>query len=284
MKKKMIAGILAFAMAASLWGCGAGGAEKDSAAENGEAGEETAERQESGEESGEDAEASEKRDDWFSEQGLTISPLGEFTFEYPVYKGEKNFSVIYDYDAVLGVESTEINIAIADTIKDGYRKEEAVLTFDLTEAAKYTGDDYSAIPQIGIFCFDRYTGNAFADCWLDIETLEAKIKENGFPEGEIASFIRGDSTWAEGRCKECRVTVLCPEEYDGVVVRVQRNTSDLYAEISDSTMYLSVEDDFFEGNSFLTDVGVKPFLSDDCVFFCAEESCGLNPEQRRQEV
>ncbi len=141
---------------------------------------------------------------WLEEQGITITPQGDFTYQTMGSDGTND----------LGEFDVSSNVSISETTEgaeEGFKKVIAVFQEDYSQR---TGGKYLCWHS----AFDRYTGIAF-------EISNDTIYDNGSRAGVIPIEYDGKTyetsieyDWTtDGNKATMTVTVTCPEDYDGTV-------------------------------------------------------------------
>lgn len=150
---------------------------------------------------------------WFEEQGLVITPQGDFTFITAAGSAERE--ILDTFEVMANVVITETT----DGVETGYKKVIAVFTQNNDESLKIPG----AVGSWSWVCaFDRYTGTALL---YDSEAEFVHPHEQN-PEGEFVTIVIGEDRYDLSltidqpqslpvAIKEC--TVICPVDYDGIV-------------------------------------------------------------------
>lgn len=242
--KKFAAIVLSLSMLSMLAGCGKEAAETSETEETEEVEVTETEAVEETEESKpEETEETETEATeavpatWFEEQGLEITPQGDFDF-LSEFMGDtfEGLDVHFDSNVVI-TESTE-------GCEEGYKTVTAEFAVDFTDTFTYGGmhlevDDH---PSTWISAFDRYTGISF---------------EPGGEENPISLDVDGETyditctfDWShdydEGAVDYCTVTVTCPVDYDGTVFYIGHGAG--------GSSGISFDDDFdFTARSYTID-------------------------------
>lgn len=242
MQKKFLALFLSLCLLAAMTtGCGGNSAPQasrsddtatiggDQSSQGGQSSEETPSSQETSEPPAEEPEPEpEPVKTWFEEQGLTITPQGDFTYLTGAINinGEK-----------VGAYEVKANAVITETtdgVEPGYKKVSIVCTNDI--------GGYVNVPNaIGYYiwrtAFDRYTGIAFE---FDSSTSYTDFGETSQKEGFI-TIVNGDESYDVSIAFEWTnnnpimigtTTVTCPVDYDGVVFQVGYSDAKLVDENS----------------------------------------------------
>lgn len=156
-------------------------------------------------------------DDWIAEHGIVVSPLGDCQVTMGGYDSESG--------EIKGDFTADVNVTVSESTEgaaDGFKKVSALFTID---AADCTGDG------ILFWCsaFDRYTGTSFE---FD-NTVNYQLQgEHTTPDGFI-TIKREDAyydvavefeTENEGTLIYKTITVTCPEDYDGTVFQIGKDS------------------------------------------------------------
>lgn len=146
--------------------------------------------------------------DWFEEQGLVITPQGNFTFTTMAYDDSRN-----DVDT-FEVKADAVITETTDGVEDGYKEVTMVCNMDFSAS-----DEWGQWSWIA--AFDRYTGTVFA---FDSSTQHTGYGEASSREGFV-TIVNGDDSYevsvSYGGVNNypniaSTATVICPIDYDGV--------------------------------------------------------------------
>lgn len=265
MNKKIVAGIFIIAVAgAMLFGCGKKTAdqpkEESTALETGreekEAGNEPAQASNQTEDIEKEAKASVlKEGGWFEDQGLTITPQGDYTSSIALY--DDTGTLLKTVDAVSNVEIINVSEAVGYNEYD-YKKIVFLVEYEdirnqVLEESQETGiwQDHN---RPTVFCFDRNTGTAFSVADASVPGFEEEFKEKGLNGEAVYTVVSG--------VEETTVILYCPLDYEGAVFGVQdclEEDSQMLSEFSEKV--LNADRTIGKGPE------IGPLLHDDCVFF-----------------
>jgi len=203
---------------------------------------------------------------WFEEQGLTITPQGNFTLKTEL------FNVHGEHICDIEVPSTATITETTEGVEDGYKKVIAVFTNDYSAIDAQYGNTYNGSIAItdsdgfediinhgtGTMAFDRYSGASFENnssapagdshggAMISVE-YEGKTYELTFNFEYTYEYDNdnciGTSTY----------TVVCPVEYDGVVFQQGYLSYDLWQknyEFDDSKLYTMDQYPSFANNGY----------------------------------
>lgn len=147
-------------------------------------------------------------DSWFKDQGLTITPQGDFELVTEFVNGGNLGSKITVASNVQIQETTE-------GVKDGYKVIQAYFTLDFSKY--FDMGDFKLVvddrPSSWISVFDRYTGITYEPGGVNVP-----IEYNG-----QNIEVKCDFEWSRNETMDveyCLVYVLCPVDYDGAVFYV----------------------------------------------------------------
>ena len=155
---------------------------------------------------------------WFEEKGLVITPQGDFGFLTAAGSSERE---------ILGTFMVQANVVITETtdgVEPGYKKVTAVFTQNNDGSLNIPG-------AVGSWsssgAFDRYTGPLLLDYDPeDEEKAEFLHPHELDPEEKFITIVIGensyDLSYSEDQLQSLPVaikeyTVICPEDYDGIV-------------------------------------------------------------------
>lgn len=272
MKKKIMAHMLVVAMvAAVLSGCGESDQPGNESAVTEATGEEMEAENGSAQTEGmteaetESGEAS-KEGNWFADQGLTVTPKGDFISVYSLY-GKTNSNE--ETETFLEAKELSSNIEIIDLeLTDGYDYKELFfsLTHDRLDGVReeYKDSPYNIfLSKPVVFCFDRYTGTALSVMPLNnmddqnaVNQFEEEIREKGL-KGEAAYTITKS---AMGQAE--KIILYCPADYDGAVLAVQ------YCYEEDAQAVSEFEDAVLQADRTIgKGPDITSLLREDCIFF-----------------
>lgn len=163
---------------------------------------------------------------WFEEQGLTITPQGDFTFKtqwncwldgYPESTRHKHGDEV-EIDANATVTET------TEGVEDGYKKVIATFEYDWSKyffsyepIISYDPGLGSVKPSTWISAFDRYTGTSF-----EPGDVVIPIEYDGNTYDVSCTFEwNQDYDYDAGKLLvSCSVIVTCPVDYDGTVFEI----------------------------------------------------------------
>lgn len=162
--------------------------------------------------------------DYLDEQGLEITPQGEYTFMTSMNDGSEDKG---EFEMIGSVSISEKK----SPDMDGFKEVSAVFKSDyrnLPEGLKMTQ---------WFAAFDRYTGTSF-------ESSVDEVFDNGVAEKWITIEDDGKKTDArlmytfendkESRIMTTTVTVICPEDYDGTVFSIGYGDLEISAKCADT--------------------------------------------------
>lgn len=147
---------------------------------------------------------------FFAEQGLSISPQGDFAFMSGQHDGEND----------LGEFELTGNVMIYETTcpeREGYKIVTAIFECDMS------GVDEGLSPACWMSAFDRYTGTSFEFDSTQIQEGESMLGGVQFDyEGKTydVSMEYGFEWNEEEQTRLVVIDVTCPADYDGTVFQI----------------------------------------------------------------
>lgn len=166
---------------------------------------------------GKDANQKKKKEDWAAKQGITVTPQGDCQVEmggYDATSGE-----------ITGDFMADVNVAVSESTVDvpnGFKKVSAVFTID---ASNCSGDG------ILFWCsaFDRFTGTSFEfDSAVNNQLDGEHTAQDGFVtiqgNDETYDVSVEFMTEGEGTLITKTVAVTCPEDYEGVMFQLGKDS------------------------------------------------------------
>ena len=185
---------------------------------------------------------------WFDEQGLAITPQGDFKF-----KTQWNLWLDGYGESASHKPGDEVEIAANATVtettegvEDGYKKVSATFEYDWAKyfysyepVISYDRALGSVKPSTWISAFDRYTGTSFEPGDVDIP-----IEYDGTTYDVNCGFEWNyDYDYDSGKLLvSCTVNVICPADYDGAVFEIGCGTKyDPEKKVNDDAPYESID-------------------------------------------
>ena len=150
--------------------------------------------------------------DWFAENGLTITPQGDFTYT-TIYRDGSGVEL-----GTFDVMSHAVITETMEGVEEGYKKVIFTLTDDISANS---GNGY----RYWYSALDRYTGTSFE---FDSTTVTASVGQTAHEAGFV-TIVNGDVSYDVSIAFETTnsapiftniITVTCPADYDGVVFQV----------------------------------------------------------------
>ncbi len=185
---------------------------------------------------------------WFDEQGLTVTPQGEFNFRTQWNHWLDGYPESSRHKAGDEVEITA-NASVTETtegVESGYKKLVGTFEYDwakffysYTPIVSYDPGLGSIKPSVWISAFDRYTGTSF-----EPGDVVIPIEYNGTTYDVKAAFNwDADYDYDIGKMLVTgTITITCPADYDGAVFEIGCGTKyDPEKKANDDEPYNSID-------------------------------------------